>query len=59
MATLFYYLLTREQIWYARELQTVLEYKQWRRFKTAIDKAIEACETSGNMVSDHFAYQEE
>ena len=55
MATLFYYLLTREQIWYARELQTVLEYKQWRRFKTAIDKAIEACETSGNMVSDHFA----
>ena len=33
----------------------VLEYKQWRRFKTAIERAIEACENSGNMISDHFA----
>ena len=44
-----------QEFWSARELQVVLEYKQWRRFKTAIERAIEACENSGNMISDHFA----
>ena len=43
------------EFWYARELQHVLEYAQWRRFSETIDRAKTACENSGNMVEDHFA----
>ena len=31
------------EFWYARELQKVLEYKDWRNFKKVIDKAKESC----------------
>lgn len=34
------------EFWYARELQEVLEYKEWRKFKGVIDKAKEACYNS-------------
>lgn len=44
-----------QEYWSARELQPVLEYKQWRQFNDVINKAIEACETSNNAVLDHFA----
>ena len=44
-----------QEFWYARELQIALEYKQWRRFYSVIEKAKDACENSGNTVSDHFA----
>ena len=44
-----------QEFWYARELQTALEYKQWRRFCNVIDKAKEACQNSDFIVSDHFA----
>lgn len=37
-----------EEFWYARELQMALEYKQWRRFENAINKAKEACKNSEN-----------
>ncbi|NLI90729.1 MAG: DNA damage-inducible protein D [Peptococcaceae bacterium] len=43
------------EFWYARELQNVLEYKQWRRFDEVINRAKIACENSENVVSDHFA----
>lgn len=43
------------EYWLARELQPVLEYKQWRRFSESIDRAKKACENSGVPVSDHFA----
>lgn len=43
-----------EEFWYARELQTALEYTEWRNFKKVIDKAILACESSDNLVLDHF-----
>lgn len=43
------------EFWYARELQQVLEYTQWRRFSNAIERAKIACENSGNVVSEHFA----
>lgn len=44
-----------EEFWYARELQVVLEYKQWRRFSEVIDKARLACRNSGYGVKEHFA----
>lgn len=43
------------EFWYARELQNVLEYKQWRRFKDIIDKSMISCFSSNYIVSDHFA----
>ena len=42
------------EYWYARELQKVLKYKEWRNFKIVIDKAIKSCENSKFNVSDHF-----
>ena len=45
-----------QEFWYARELQSVLAYSQWRYFVSVIDKAIEACENSGNHVDEHFAH---
>ena len=44
-----------QEYWYARELQEVLEYSQWRRFKETIQRAQQACLNSGNKVEDHFA----
>lgn len=44
-----------QEFWYARELQPVLEYSQWRRFAEAIERAKIACEKSGHIVSEHFA----
>ena len=44
-----------EEYWLARELQTILEYKQWRRFEDAIERAKLACENSGFSIAEHFA----
>lgn len=43
------------EFWYARELQVLLGYDQWRNFENAINKAKIACETAKQRVSDHFA----
>lgn len=43
-----------QEFWYARELQGVLEYTEWRNFSNAIDKAKDACKNSKNNVGDHF-----
>lgn len=43
------------EYWYARELQGLLEYTQWRNFEKALSRAQEACENSGNAISEHFA----
>lgn len=43
------------EYWFARELQSVLEYTQWRNLVSVIEKAKEACKGSGINVSDHFA----
>ena len=45
----------KQEVWYARELQKVLKYSQWRSFKEVIEKAMDACKASGNLVDDHFA----
>ena len=34
------------EFWYARELQVVLDYKEWRKFEGVIEKAKKACENS-------------
>lgn len=42
------------EFWYARDLQSVLVYKEWRNFSKAIDKARLACKNSGYDIDDHF-----
>ena len=42
------------EYWLARELQSVLQYTEWRKFKGVIDKAKIACESSGYKALDHF-----
>ena len=40
------------EFWLARELQKVLEYKDWRNFLKVLNKAKEACENSGFKVNE-------
>ena len=43
-----------EEYWLARELQEVLQYKEWRNFVKVIDKAKAACRNTGNVENDYF-----
>jgi DNA-damage-inducible protein D len=43
------------EYWGARDLQPLLEYAGWDKFKRVIEKAMEACRQSGNEVDDHFS----
>ena len=43
-----------QEFWFARELQHILGYTEWRNFLKVIDKAKLACENSNNLVDDHF-----
>ena len=40
------------EYWFARELQKVLEYKDWRNFLKGLNKAKEACRNSGFNVDE-------
>lgn len=42
------------EVWYARELQTVLGYARWENFAVAIGRAIESCKSQGINAEDHF-----
>lgn len=42
------------EVWYARELQTLLGYARWENFMVAIHRAIDSCKTQGISVDDHF-----
>lgn len=42
------------EFWYARDLQRLLGYNEWRNFFLVINKAKQACDASGQLVGDHF-----
>lgn len=42
------------EFWFARDLQHLLEYTEWRNFTKVINKAKTACETAGHEIADHF-----
>ena len=42
------------EFWYARDLQSLLGYVEWRKFLGVIEKAKESCKNSGVNVLDHF-----
>lgn len=44
-----------DEYWSARDLQPLLEYAAWDKFKRVIEKAMEACRQSGHEVEDHFS----
>ena len=43
------------EFWYARDLQKLLGYEQWRNFELIIHKAQTSCISAGINASDHFA----
>lgn len=43
------------EFWFARDLQELLDYTQWRNFRLVIDKAKAACQNAGIEPQDHFA----
>lgn len=43
------------EFWFARDLQILLGYVQWRNFLLVIDKAKTACANSKQDILDHFA----
>ena len=44
----------RVEVWFARELQSVLGYARWENFQVAIGRAAESCQSQGISVNDHF-----
>lgn len=42
------------EVWFARELQSVLGYARWENFTIAIGRAVESCKSQNINVDDHF-----
>ena len=42
------------EYWEARELQIILEYKEWRKFENVLSKAKDSCKNSGVSIIEHF-----
>lgn len=42
------------EFWFARDVQHLLGYTEWRNFTKVISKAKTSCEVSGNLIDDHF-----
>lgn len=43
------------EFWFARDLQILLGYTQWRNFLATIEKAKESCKNAQQTTEDHFA----
>ena len=42
------------EYWFARDLQELLNYAEWRNFLQVVEKAKTACKNSDQYISDHF-----
>lgn len=42
------------EFWYARDLQKLLDYDEWRNFLNVIEKAKISCKNSDQKIDDHF-----
>ncbi|GHT00005.1 DNA damage-inducible protein D [Bacteroidia bacterium] len=42
------------EIWFARELQSILGYARWENFLVAIQRAVDSCKTQATDPVDHF-----
>jgi DNA-damage-inducible protein D len=42
------------EVWFARELQSILGYARWENFVVAINRAVDSCKTQDIQVDDHF-----
>ena len=42
------------EVWFARELQSVLGYARWENFTVAIGRVVESCKSQNINVDDHF-----
>lgn len=43
-----------QEFWFARDLQVLLGYAEWRNFSDLLEKAKKSAETSNHAISDHF-----
>lgn len=44
----------KTEFWYARELMPILEYTKWQNFEKVIKTAMNACDESKYVISEHF-----
>jgi len=42
------------EVWFARELMSILGYSRWENFQVVINRAVESCKTQGINIDDHF-----
>lgn len=42
------------EVWFARDLQSVLGYVRWENFLVAIQRAVDSCKAQGINLNDHF-----
>ncbi|NQV38359.1 MAG: DNA damage-inducible protein D [Candidatus Marinimicrobia bacterium] len=42
------------EFWFARDLQHLLGYSEWRNFTQVINKAKTSCKIAGHLINDHF-----
>lgn len=45
---------TLVEVWFARELQTLLGYSRWENFEIAVKRAAQSCKSQNINVDDHF-----